>query len=142
MPPRLFRLDDTKLWLRHAADDLEAAEFLSTDRRHVKTALYHCQQCAEKALKAFLVWHDRTFKKTHDLRTIGQQCVALDATLSPIAKRATELTKFAWTFRYPGEPAEPTPEEAQAKLALAREVYEAILHRVPEAAPDPPTSSP
>lgn len=35
-------------------------------------------------------------------------------------------------FRYPGEPEQPTQEEAEEALALAREVYEAILTRLPK----------
>ena len=42
------------------------------------------------------------------------------------------LTDFAWKYRYPGEPEEPSREETEAALALAREVYEAILARLPE----------
>ncbi len=38
----------------------------------------------------------------------------------------------AWKYRYPGEPEEPTRDEADGALALAREVYEAILACLPE----------
>ena len=34
--------------------------------------------------------------------------------------------------RYPGESEAPSPEEAQAALAMAREVYDAVLARLPE----------
>ncbi|WP_447972356.1 hypothetical protein [Nitrospira sp. Kam-Ns4a] len=35
-------------------------------------------------------------------------------------------------FRYPTDMGEPTVEEAREALALAREVYEAILARLPD----------
>jgi hypothetical protein len=41
------------------------------------------------------------------------------------------LTEYAWKFRYPGEPELPPLDEAEAALALAQEVYEAILSRLP-----------
>jgi len=41
------------------------------------------------------------------------------------------LTDYAWKFRYPGAPAEATLEEARESLALARDVTEAILNRLP-----------
>ena len=41
------------------------------------------------------------------------------------------LTEYAWKYRYPGEPAEPDEAEARQALALAREVYDAILARLP-----------
>lgn len=45
--------------------------------------------------------------------------------------RADALTKYAWWFRYPGAPYEPTLEEGRAAFDLAREVMNAILRRVP-----------
>ena len=53
-------------------------------------------------------------------------------TLKPLVDRAVPLTEYAWRFRYPGEPEEPSVTEAQIALALAREVYEVILSRLPE----------
>jgi hypothetical protein len=48
-----------------------------------------------------------------------------------LTRQAARLTEYAWKFRYPGEPEEPPVAEAQEALALAREVYEAILNRLP-----------
>ncbi len=48
-----------------------------------------------------------------------------------VAERAEGLTQFVWLFRYPGDPDTPAPEEAQDALALAREVYGAVLQRLP-----------
>lgn len=31
---------------------------------------FHCQQAAEKYLKAFLTWHQVAFSKTHDLQEL------------------------------------------------------------------------
>lgn len=45
--------------------------------------------------------------------------------------RAASLTQYAWKFRYPGEPQEPSVEEAEQAIALAREVYEAVVLRLP-----------
>ena len=42
------------------------------------------------------------------------------------------LTKYAWELRYPGAPAEPTEEQAQESLSLARELISALLDRLPE----------
>jgi hypothetical protein len=35
-------------------------------------------------------------------------------------------------FRYPGEPEEPCAGEAEAALAIARELFDAILVRLPK----------
>lgn len=55
----------------------------------------------------------------------------LDESLKAVVDRAVPLTDYAWKFRYPGEPVEPSLTEAQEALGLAREVYETILSRLP-----------
>jgi hypothetical protein len=74
---------------------------------------------------------DQPFRKTHNLTEIGQQCVAIDPALAEIAKRASTLSDYAWKYRYPGEPRDPTESEARAALATGREVHETILGRLP-----------
>ena len=68
-----------------ANDDLRGAEIdLAAAPPLLGDAAFHCQQAAEKALKGLLTWHDREFRKTHDLVELGGQCVAIDASLEPI----------------------------------------------------------
>jgi HEPN domain-containing protein len=127
------RAADTRGWLRRAAADLRGAEIdLAADPPLAGDAVFHCQQAAEKALKAFLAWHDVPFRKTHDLAEIGHQCIALDPSLEPLCRRAEGLTTFAWIFRYPGELDEPPVEDVVGALALAREVFNAVLSRLGE----------
>lgn len=82
-------------------------------------------------MKAYLTWHSCVFRKTHNLTELGGMCIGVDATLEPQLQRAARLTDYAWKYRYPGEPEEPPREEAESALALATEVYEAILDRLP-----------
>ncbi|MGH7813935.1 MAG: HEPN domain-containing protein [Candidatus Binataceae bacterium] len=98
------------------------------------TAVFHCQQAAEKALKGFLAWHDLPFRKTHELEEIGEACLAIDPTLKAIVDRAVPLTEYAWKFRYPGELNRPAQNEAAAALATAAGVYKEIAARIPKAA--------
>jgi HEPN domain-containing protein len=55
-------------WLLKASHDLIAARTL-IERGPVvfDMAAYHCQQAAEKAVKAFLVFNDQDPDKTHDV---------------------------------------------------------------------------
>jgi HEPN domain-containing protein len=94
-------------------------------------ALFHCQQAVEKALKAFLTAHDAPFRKTHDLDELAIACGRIDPALEREVDPALELTAFAWAFRYPGEREEPSREEAEETLALAKQVYEAVVGRLP-----------
>jgi HEPN domain-containing protein len=126
------RAADTQGWLRLAAADLRGGDVdLAADPPLVGDAVFHCQQAAEKTLKAFLTWHDIPFRKTHDLAEIGQQCVAVDPSLEALCWQAEALTTFAWIFRYPGAPEEPAVADAVDSLALARVLYQAVLSRLP-----------
>lgn len=133
MPHDPALVADTRAWLTKALMDLRAAEqLLLAVPPLLGAVVFHCQQTVEKALKALLAWHDEPFRKTHNLEALGRQALAFDATLQPLVDRAGGLTKYAWKFRYPGEPEEPSVAEAEEALALAREVYAAILSRLPE----------
>lgn len=132
MLPDQVRVQDTKAWLDLAAKDLRRVEVLLTvSPPDIEGSLFHSQQAAEKALKGFLTWHDVQFRKVHDLDEIGRQCVDLDSTLTEIVKSTQMLTAYASRFRYPGAPYQPTSEEADAAAAVAREVFQAILNRLP-----------
>ena len=112
--------------------DLEAATLDLTARTKLAAdVVFHAQQAVEKALKGFLTWHSCTFRKTHSLEELGEQCQQFDTTLRPVIDIAVPLTKYAWKYRYPGDPAEPTSQEATESLAIAREVYDAVLSRLP-----------
>jgi HEPN domain-containing protein len=56
----------------------------------------------------------------------------LDSTLRPIVDRAVPLTEYAWKSRYPGEYEGATRGEAERALVIAREMFEAVLARLPE----------
>jgi HEPN domain-containing protein len=132
MEPEDTRTGDARAWLAKTRQDLRRVEILlAAGPPDVEGALFHCQQAAEKALKAFLIWHDVRFRRVHDLEEIGKQCVEVDLTLGSLTERAETLSEYATRFRYPGASYEPRLEEGQAALALAREVTEAILTRLP-----------
>ncbi len=57
-----------KEWLEFAEQDLRIAKIIaSSSEVIVGPILFHTQQCAEKAFKAFLVYKHQALKKTHDL---------------------------------------------------------------------------
>ncbi len=133
MPHDPVKIEESKGWLSKAKVDLRAAEYERTaDPPITPDIVFHAQQLVEKSLKGFLSWNDIPFRKTHNLVELGEQCSKLDNTLEALLQRAAVLTEYAWKFRYPGEPEEPTVLEADEALALAKQVYEAILERLPE----------
>ena len=132
MPHDPARVAETRGWLVRASSDVRAAEHeLRATPPLLDDIVFHCQQVAEKSLKGFLTWHDRPFRKTHSIEELGEQCLQVDPTLKVLIDRAVPLTEYAWKFRYPGEPEEPSSQEAEEALATAREVYAAIVARLP-----------
>ncbi len=123
---------ETQAWFRRAAEDLRAAELLFTASPPLLGAgVFHCQQAAEKALKGFLTWNSMPFRKTHDIEEVGRQCIALDSSLQQSIAQGVILSDYAWKFRYPGGPGEPSEGEARDALVLALHIYEAALNRLP-----------
>ena len=58
-------------------------------------SVYHCQQAAEKAVKAFLVYHDKPYEKTHDFEVLVDLAGELDGEFAQLADAADRLTTEA-----------------------------------------------
>lgn len=122
---------EVQAWLSKAENDLRGAEVdLAAAPPLIEDALFHCQQAAEKAMKAFLAAHDTTFRKTHDLDELAGACEQIDPLLKEDLDRARVLTVFAWEFRYPGSDEAPPASEAHDSLILARSAVAAIRERL------------
>lgn len=124
--------EEVAAWLSKASGDLRAAEVdLAASPPILEDVVFHCQQAAEKAIKAFLTAHESVFRKTHDIEEIGRAAIAIDASLAPLLERASVLTPFAWQFRYPGDDGEPERSDVEAALRIARDVFKEISARLP-----------
>lgn len=87
-------------WLRQAEADLKAAgDSLAAGNN--EWACYQAQQCAEKALKAYLYLKGRTAILTHALRQLVQDCVHFDPDFHLVLNDAKYLENFNIPTRYP-----------------------------------------
>ncbi|MCK5057290.1 MAG: HEPN domain-containing protein [Candidatus Aminicenantes bacterium] len=112
-------------WLNYADEDLRLAEHGMTMSSSCPYRLiaYHAQQCAEKCLKAYLVFNQTDFPYTHNIRSLLQLCMGeWTVELSDV----DELTPFAVTTRYPGEDEHVTRKDALHALELAKKVRKAV----------------
>jgi HEPN domain-containing protein len=99
-------------WLIKAQRDLATARKLADDPDPLlDTAIYHCQQAAEKAVKGFLAFHDQTVVKTHDVRFLINQALLLEPAFEEWLEAAECVTPYATAYRYPDEVLEPEHEE-------------------------------
>ena len=72
MPHDPDRIAETRSWFSKASEDLRAATFeLTAEPPLTADIVFHAQQAVEKSIKGFLGWHDRPFRKTHNLVEIG-----------------------------------------------------------------------
>ncbi len=122
---------EVQAWLRKAGNDLRGAQVdLAAEPPLIEDALFHSQQAAEKAMKAFLTAHDKLFRKTHDLDELASACEQIDASLKDALNPARDLTVFAWEFRYPGSDETPPEAEAHDSLLTAQIAVDAIQDRL------------
>ena len=111
--------NDPQSWLDIAEDDLGSARKLAAPPDpHWKTAVFHCQQAAEKAAKALLVQHDGMLLKKlkhHDIGLLVEQLGQYQVSMDDLKIRAEALTDFATMHRYPGSEVEPLTQEVVDK---------------------------
>jgi len=70
-------MNSVEAWLYKAKNDLKSAlKLLDGDDPIMDTAIYHTQQCAEKALKGYLAFKKKPLKKTHDIELLVEICSA------------------------------------------------------------------
>jgi len=123
---------EIRQWLIKAGHDLGSARRLMTgEEPYLDTAVYHCQQTAEKALKACLTLKDAPFQKIHDLSDLIEQCIVFDLGFEQLIAISDTLTPYATAFRYPGDILDPDREDAEEALRLAGRVVDFIVQRMP-----------
>ena len=133
------RLALAREWLSTALRDLNAARKLASGTDPIfENALYGCQQAAEKTVKGYLVYHDRGFQKTHDIRLLVAEASLMDDSFKDILAEAKLLTPYAMMFRYPEDGTRPTADLYEKALAAAERVYRFVLAKHPELDPEKP----
>jgi HEPN domain-containing protein len=120
-------MDDAKreivrAWMIKARNDLLAARQIgSLPDGPLDTAIYHCQQAAEKAIKGFLAFRDHRLERSHDIEHLVELASAYEPKFKLHEDAAIILTPYATAYRYPGESAalEPSRDEFNEAVELA-----------------------
>ncbi len=116
-------------WMFKADHDLRSALKLKAPGSQgplLDTAAYHCQQAAEKALKAYLTANEIAFPKIHLLLPLLELCIDIDSSFVNLADATVFLTPFATEFRYPGDILEPDPADVDEACKMAENIMEFI----------------
>lgn len=89
-------------WLKKVAEDYRVAELLAESAEPLDDAVcFHCQQAAEKLLKALLVASDIGPPRTHDLEMLVSLLPSSHPLPAAIYDACAYLTELAVIPRYP-----------------------------------------
>src|SRR6516165_10066167 len=105
----------TRAWVRKAESDFRVAAVIAraSEPFHDEQC-FHCQQSAEKYLKALLEELGLAVPKTHNLVAILPLLVPHHGTIRSLRRGVDFLTRYAVETRYPGDSA----SKRQAASAL------------------------
>jgi len=103
-----------------AADEALLDEVLASPRVADETIGFHCQQAAEKLLKALLSEHGVAFRRTPDLRELMDALTDAGHLLPPDLEDLDTLTPFGVFFRYEEWPAGAALDRGQARGMVRR----------------------
>lgn len=121
-----------KQWFAYAGRDLRAAQALFDLSSEYKSFVaFSCQQCVEKSIKGYLVFHGVRPPKTHALKDLAEAVAAVDPKLSNKLKKANKLTKFAVAYRYPDTEKKPlTTKQVNSALKMAKQIFKIMIDEI------------
>ena len=109
---------DVTEWLRFVKMDQNTAchLFESMHPQPLEIICFHCQQAAEKAIKALFILKEIEVIKIHDLAILLHKIESFFSVPVAVKNAGDDLTPFVATFRYPQSP---DIDEALTRKALA-----------------------
>ena len=118
-------------WIKFSDTDLKTAKHLYNNMypAPLETICYLCQQSAEKALKAFLIYSGMKPPKTHDLILLRSECEKTDESFNEIADNCVNLNDYSSQPRYPME-IEITNEDTILALQDSAKINEIVKEKI------------
>lgn len=123
---------DAKVWINYSESDLRAANTLLKSKEFFPLQVcFLSQQCAEKAIKAILIFEEVNFPKIHDLDRL-RDFFPKGWKVKEQFQDLAELTIWAVESRYPGDMPDVTEQEARETLRLAGAVFDTVSTELQE----------
>ncbi len=133
-------LKELARWVRYAGDDLKVAELILNHDQVPRAACFNAQQCAEKSIKASLVFLQIPFPKTHDLNRL-RDLLPEGWDVKEDFPDLVGISAWAVEPRYPGDLIEATRQDAETAVKQARKIYETTLEDLKRHGYEPEESS-
>lgn len=105
---------------------------LEDGKEFTDSICFHCQQCAEKMMKAYLIKKDIGFTKTHSLSYLLDLISNKEKITEELYSLAEVLEDYADGVRYPGESFEPTYENAMEAFNTVKEIMLIFKQKISE----------
>ena len=118
-------------WFEKAEHDLATAKAAKSIRVY-DTALFHCQQAAEKAIKGFLTFHDIEFEKNHNMVNHLKKAITVESSFELWQEAVVILTNYAVLPRYPGNYVEVNSKAYTTAFKYAKRIYDHALSVLPK----------
>lgn len=90
-------------WIDKAQEDELAGKEILNNGHLSAPACFHFQQMIEKLLKAFLVFNDKEFLKTHDLIALASLIEIIAPDIANYKTELKTLGRYYVETRYPGD---------------------------------------
>lgn len=113
-----------KEWLSRAESNFEIAKAGKRISKKVSydDLCFECQQAAEKAIKAILIFYDLPFLKKHDIDYLLDLAKEAKVDVPPAIKETSFLSEYATDTRYPGNYDPANNKEYKTALRAAQKV--------------------
>jgi HEPN domain-containing protein len=130
-PPEEVLRSLVQQWIAKADLDFQAAEQLLRAGDSLREIVaFHCQQAAEKYLKAFLVRHRVEFPKTHNIGALLDLVARVTPEMASGLGEAAALTPYGVDIRYPDDFPDVLPGQERKAFEVASRAREAVLARL------------
>ena len=116
-------------WIGKAEEDYVVVQQLMSSEIPIKGAIaYHCQQSAEKFLKAFIVFHRLEIPRTHNIEYLLEKCSNIDKSFSLVDPG--NLTDYGVEVKYPGDFLEPSMKELDSLISVVENLRELVVGKL------------
>jgi HEPN domain-containing protein len=113
----------TREWIRKAETDLRVVQLADRETEPMNDVIcFHCQQSAEKYLKALLQESGQPVPRIHNLVALKELLLPIHPSIRPLGRGLDFMTRFAVDARYPGHTV--TRRQATSALQWAGRVRE------------------
>ena len=117
-------------WLFRANEDINVIRYLSKSEFELyqSTICMHAQQAVEKFLKAFLVFNNVDFPRTHDVDFLLEKCKKIDP--KDFNLDLGSLAVYGVKLRYPDDFYIPSKEETLKNIDIALCIKKIVENKI------------